>query len=159
MSDPHKDPTVKRPSDPEITPHPQEIPKLDDLKGVLGWVERKKEESKESGKPWGWVMGLLAAVVVFIALAFAAYTAWKKGREVAKLKHKIDVDEEKRKQAEANAEIAEFQGDRERLAHRASELHLEILATKSDIVKAELAREEAHSKIDRVSCWEDIDKL
>ncbi len=154
MGDPNKDPTVKRPSQPEIKP-----PALEDFKGVLGWVEGKKEESKKSGKPWGWVTGLIAAVVVFIALAFAAYTMWKKGQEIAKLKHKIDVDEEAKKQAKVDAKLQKNVLERENLKKEAANLQANINKNTADIAKAELDRKEEQAKINRISSWEDVDQL
>ena len=65
-----------------------------DIDGLLGWVQKQKDKSEKDGKPWSWILALIASLLVFLPLAFAAYGAWKKGREIAKLKHKIDVDEE-----------------------------------------------------------------
>lgn len=146
-------------SDKEKDAAKSDAPNLEDLKGVLGWVQRKKEDSKAKGKPWGWVMGLLAAVVVFIALAFAAYTAWKKGREIAKLKHKIDVDEEEKKQAEADAAIATVSTEVNSLKAKAVRLDIEINDAKAEIKTLEEARVLANKKIDSITSWEDVDNL
>jgi len=160
MSDPNKDPTVKRPSQPMVSsPQPQELPKLDDIKGVLGWVEGKKEESQKEGKSWGWVMGLIMAVIVFIALAYAAYTAWKKGKEIAKLKHKIDVDEELKKQAEADAKIERNKVEVAGLQVEAARLENLIEESKKQIEKLEVERKAEHAKIDKITSWEDVDAL
>jgi septal ring factor EnvC (AmiA/AmiB activator) len=153
MSDPNKDPTVKQPK------QPQEVPKLEDFKGVLGWVQKKKDESKTSGKPWGWIMGLVAAVVVFIALAYAAYTAWKKGREIAELKHKIDVDAEKKKQTEADAKIETNKTIQAELAVEAATLGNLIEETKKQITDLEKDRQAINNKIDKVTSWEELDNL
>lgn len=151
MSDPNKDPTVKKPT--------REVPKLDDFKGVLGWVEKKKEESKKDGKSWGWVGGLAMAVIVFFALAYAAYTAWKKGREIAKLKHKVDVIEEKEQAAKADAKI-----DKNRVAAAGLEVEAERLRNlvtegKRQIRELETERKKLHNKIDKITSWEDVDNL
>ena len=153
MSDPNKDPTVKKPV------QPQEVPKLEDFKGVLGWVQGKKEESKASGKPWGWVVGLLAAVVVFIALAYAAYTAWSKGREIAKLKHKIDIDEEAKHQAEVDQKVQVNAVKRAELEREATNLQASIDEDKKKIRSLETERKKLNAKIDKVTSWEDLDQL
>jgi cell division protein FtsL len=153
MSDPNKDPTVKKPV------QPQEVPKLEDFKGVLGWVEKKKEKAKAEGKPWGWVAGLIAAVLVFFALAYAAYTAWKKGREIAKLKHKIDVDEEKKKAAEADAKIEANLMEKTKLEAEAIKLESSIATDKADILNLEAERKKLNAKIDKVTSWEELDNL
>ena len=146
---------------PEETPkeQPQEVPKLEDFKGVLGWIEKKKDQSKSSGKSWGWITGLAAAVVVFIALAYAAYTAWKKGREIAKLKHKIDVDEEKKIQAESDAKLASVRMDIEHHKAEAITLKDRIAVDKVQIKKLEEERKALNAKIDKITSWEDVDNL
>jgi septal ring factor EnvC (AmiA/AmiB activator) len=139
--------------------HPRELPKIDDFKGVLGWVQKQKEESKAEGKPWGWIVALIASIIVFVSLAIAAYTAWKKGREIAKLKHKIDVDEEKKKQAEADAKLKKQSLARAELEAKALELGTSIEVAKSDIKNLEEERKKLNRKIDRITSWEDLDNF
>jgi len=154
MTDRSEDDTKK------VPPQPQEIPKLEDFEGVLGWVQKKKEESKASGKSWSWLIGLLAAVVVFIALAYAAYTAWKKGREIAKLKHKIDVDEEEKIQAEIDAKKLHPLSNRiNELAEKAKKLEAKVEKGKEEIRKLEEERKKLNNKIDKITSWEDVDSL
>jgi cell division protein FtsL len=133
--------------------------KIDDIKGLLGWIQKEKVKSKESGKPWSWVMALIAAAVVFISLAMAAYQAWKKGREIAKLKHKIDMDEEAKKQAAVSAAVAK---EKDKVKH--AEIKASILESKIDIAKEEIRRLEEerkalNKKIDTITSWEDLDNF
>jgi hypothetical protein len=151
MSDPNKDPTVKKPT--------REVPKLDDFEGVLGWVQKKKEKSKAEGKSWGWVGGLAMAVIVFFALAYAAYTAWKKGKEIARLKHKIDVNEEKKKAAEVDSKVEKNRVKSAELEVEAARLENLIGEGKRQIKKLEAERKAAHNQIDAVTSWEDVDNL
>lgn len=153
MSDPHKDPTV------EVKVDGEKAPSIEDFTGVLGWVERKKEESKKSGEPWGWLMALVAAVVVSISLAYAAYVAWKKGREIAELKHKIDVDEEKKIAAEADAKLATIEEESKKLEKEAKQLQEKIDSAKNDIRKLESDRLAVNTKIDKITSWEDVENL
>jgi len=129
------------------------------LKGVLGWVQTKKETSKEKGKSWGWVVGLITAVLAFIGLAFAAWSAWKKGREIAKLKHKIDVDEEKKIQAGVDAAVADNDEKQNKLLEKANELEHKIDESKLAIIRLEEERKSIHKKIDKITSWEDVDEL
>lgn len=138
---------------------PQELPKLDNVEGVLGWVQAKKEESKKEGNSWGWVIGLIMAIIVFFALAYAAYTAWKKGREIAKLKHKIDVDEEKKKQAQANAKIEKNSLEAANLEKVSNDLQVTIDKLKDQIKKTEAERKKLNNKINTITSWEDVDSL
>ena len=155
VPDKHEDDTKK-----VLEPNPSsKPPALDDIKGLLGWIEGKKEESKSSGKSWTWVMGLIAAAVVFIALAYAAYTAWKQGREIAKLKHKIDVEDEKKQQVEADMKININKEGHAKLVVEAATLGNIIEEGKKQIGELEAERKAINSKIDRVTSWEDVDKL
>jgi hypothetical protein len=132
------------------------------LDGILAAVQKKKDAAKVAGKsskPWGWVVGLILAVLVFIALAFAAWSAWKKGREIAKLKHKIDVDEEKKIQAETELKIALDEDLRKELEKEAIALKVTIDSDKKKIHRLEKERKAAHEKIDAVTSWEDVDAL
>jgi uncharacterized protein HemX len=133
------------------------------LKGLLGWVEKRKTQAKTasgtSSKSWGWVVGLLVAVVVFIGLAIVAFWAWRKGREVAKLKHQIDVDKEKKEQVKVDLKLAKSENERKRLEAKEKELEHRIELRIQDIVELEAARKKAHAKIDAVTTWEDLDNL
>jgi septal ring factor EnvC (AmiA/AmiB activator) len=139
--------------------HHKALPKIEDFKGVLGWVQKKKEESQAQGKPWSWAMALIAAVIVCIALAYAAYVAWKKGREIAKLKHKIDVDEEKKKAAEADAKIEKNKVKAAELEVEAARLTNLINEGKKQIKETEEERKKLHKKIDTITSWEDLDSF
>jgi uncharacterized protein HemX len=135
-------------------------PALEDFKGVLGWVESKKKESQSSGKPWGWLMGLIAALVVFIALSYSAYVAWKKGREIAKLKHKIDVDKEGKTQAEVNSKkLDPLSKEAADLREKAKDLESRIENNKDKIKSLEEERKSLNNKIDKITSWEDLDNL
>ena len=130
------------------------------LKGILALVEEKKAAAKATdtpATPWGWVAGLIIAVLVFVALAFVAWDAWKKGREIAALKHKVDLDEEKKAQAEADAQVAKAEEERKRLEGKAEALNTKIKSDKLKLVELEKERKAAHDKIDLVTTWEDLD--
>lgn len=135
------------------------------LDGILGWIEQKKAVAQQpvsqtsTAKPWGWVLGLIAAVLVFLALAFAAWQAWKKGREIAKLKHELDKKKEEERQARVNAELSKLSSEREKYEKEAAAIKDRIEDTKKDLVKLEAERVAAHDKIDKVTKWEDVDRL
>lgn len=134
----------------------------DTLKGVLGWVQKEKAQAKTAGKggsPWGWVVGLILAAIIFFALAFLAWRAWKKGREIAKLKHQIDVDKEKKRQAEVDAKLTSLEEKRKRLEEDARSLEVDIKEAKDEVAKLETERREAHATIDAVTTWEDVDAI
>ena len=135
------------------------------LDGILGWVEKRKSvaqqpiSSTSTAKPWGWVLGIIAAVLIFLALAFAAWQAWKKGREIAKLKHELDKRREEERQARVNAELSKLSSEREKYEKEAEQIRERIQETKGGILKLEAERLTAHAKIDKVTKWEDVDLL
>lgn len=144
---------------------PKEDPKEEvrkTLKGILALVEKKKAAAKTSAspsKPWGWVMGLILTVLVFVALAFAAWQAWKKGREIAKLKHKIDVDVEARMRAAVQAKLKSSKEEQARVKREALALRIAIEKDREKIKKLEEERKAIHAKIEAVTSWEDLDNL
>jgi len=161
MADDEKD-LIKEAEKTDLT-NPESVKKT--LDGILGWVEKKKAVAQEpvsqtsTAKPWGWVLGIIAAVLVFLALAFAAWQAWKKGREIAKLKHELDKRKEEERQARVNAELAKLSSEREKYEKEAEQIRERIQETKGDILKLEAERLSAHAKIDKVTKWEDVDLL
>jgi len=145
---------------------------LDDVKSikttldsVLKWIEEKKHAAKEplaqtsTAKPWGWVLGLIAAVLVFVALAFAAWQAWKKGREIAKLKHERDKRLEEDRQAKVNAELAKLESERTRYKLESEDIKEDIKEIDKTLEDMEKARLAIHEKIKNVTKWEDIDEI
>lgn len=129
------------------------------LSGIAGWVQTKKEESAKAGTPWGWVTAAIASLLAFVALAFMAWDAWKKGREIAALKHKVDVDEELKKQAEINAKISTEQHKVDAQQVYAKEMEKQIDSVKKEIAEIEKERLLIHEKIDKVTNWNDLDKF
>jgi len=129
------------------------------LDGLLGVVQTKKEESQKSGTPWGWVAAAIASILAFVGLAFAAYDAWKKGREIAKLKHEIDVQEEMKIQAEIRVKLATEEKLQKAQTLIVEQLAKQIAQTKAQILLVEQERQAVHAKIDKVTSWADIDKL
>ena len=135
------------------------------LDSILGWVEQKKAAAQQplaqtsTAKPWSWVLGIIAAILVFLALAFAAWQAWKKGREIAKLKHELDKKKEEERQAKVNVELSKLESERKKYEAEAAELQGKINDTKEDIAELEAERKAIHAKIDKVTKWEDVDRL
>lgn len=129
------------------------------LDGLLGVVQAKKEESQSSGTPWGWITAAIATILAFIGLAFAAYDAWKKGREIAKLQHEADVQAEAKVRAEIDAKLATEASTQKAQQMVAEQMAKQIESTKAQILLVEEERKAAHAKIDKVTSWVDVDKL
>ena len=129
------------------------------LDGLLGWIQDKKTQSEVSKTPWGWLMGSIAAILVFVCLAFLAYSAWNKGKKMAQLLHKVDVDAEAKKKAELDAKISksvEFISAQEEFIKR---MDKQIAKTGEEIRILEKERLNLTEKIDKVTSWADLDDL
>ena len=135
------------------------------LDGILGWVQKKKAEAESpatnttKASPWGWVVGLVVAVLIFFALAFLAWRAWSKGREIAKLKHELDLRKEEEEKAKVNAALEANNKKRRTLESKAASLTTTVARIKEDIKRAEDERTLAHSTIDEITSWEDVNKI
>lgn len=135
------------------------------LNSVLVWVEKRKTIAQQetttatTAKPWSWVLGLVAAVLVFLALAFAAWQAWKKGREIAKLKHEIDKKKEEERKLKVNKELSGLESEIVYYDKICGEIQKNIDIAKLKIVKLEDERKAVHEKIDKITKWEDIDLI
>lgn len=154
----------------EQPPIPKEEPKTVEevtktLDGILGWVQKKKAQAEDpqtnvtKKTPWGWVVGLVVAVLIFFALAFLAWRAWKKGREIAKLKHELDLKKEEERKVKINAQLEKNNKERRKLESRAVSLTASVDKIKADLHRAEEERRLAHKTIDEITSWEDVDKI
>jgi hypothetical protein len=129
------------------------------LNGIVAWVQTKKEESKKQGSPWSWLTAVLVSFLAIISMALMAYEAWKKGMEVAKLKHKVDVTEELKKQAEINSKISAETDKVEAQKAFAKEMEKQIDSLLKEIDDTEKERLLIHKKISKVTSWEGIDSF
>jgi uncharacterized protein HemX len=122
---------------------------LDQLKGLVA------KNKKESGGGKSWVGTLIIIAVVLVGIAIWSWISFRRGRELAKLRHeknkakilkeKAEVD---RKVAEGDAAIAEKQKSID-----AAEDRLQVI--EADI-RAEEARYEADMRaIDSIRSWRD----
>jgi len=129
------------------------------LDGILGAIQAKKEESQKSGTSWSWVTAAIASILAFIGLAFAAYDAWKKGREIAQLKHEKDLAEEAKQKAIIEEKLTQDQIRQKSHQFLISNLESKIATLNTAIGNAEIQRKDIHNKIDKVTSWADFDSL
>lgn len=148
-----------------MSPEEQEtkpsIPEM--LSGLMGWIEQRKESAQvplnQTGKPWSWITGIIMVLAVVVGVTIMAWRAWKRGKEIATLRHQIDVDQEARHQAKVNAKFEENADFREALIESSRRLTEKIEENKDGIVKLESERRRIHSELNHVTSWEDVDAL
>ena len=149
--------------DPESLETKEDIEKA--LDGILGWVQEKKALAEDpktvttKSSPWGWVGGVGVAVLVFFALAFLAWRAWSKGREIAKLKHEMDVKKEEETKAKINSLLEANKQQRKQLESKAASLASAVERIKGELKVAEDERKLAHETINKITSWEDVDSI
>ena len=134
------------------------------LKGILGWVQKEKQNptpprKSKSGKLWGWVVGIFISILVFFSLAIVAWKAWKRGKEIAKLKHQVDVNEEKKRWLLIDRKLDQNRENQSKMDEEILSVRHEIEEAKIKIGRAERERVLAHKTIDKISSWADVDHL
>lgn len=127
---------------------------MDDLTGILAWVQKQKEANKD--KPWGWTEAIVVGVIVLVAMAASAFSAWLKGREIAKLQHQIDVEEELRLQQEAKLKREQIEARQELIQQEIDVREDNIRTALENIDKLEQERILAHQKIEKITNWNSI---
>jgi hypothetical protein len=137
----------------------KETPKLEDFKGILSWLEKKKTTDTKSGSPWGWITGLIAAAIAFFSIAIFTYKAWKKGREVAALKHRLDVMKEEKERNKADKVLQKEASDRAKIDESIELVQNIIDNTKEEMKIAKEEHNKAVEKIKAIKSWDEVDKL
>jgi hypothetical protein len=134
-------------------------PDISDFKGILSWLKEKKTSDKKKGSPWGWVTGLIAAAIAFFSIAIFTYKAWAKSREVAALKHRLDVMEEEKERSEADKEFQKEASDRAKIDESIELVQHIIDNTKEEMKIAKEEHNKAVEKIKAIKSWDEVDKL
>ena len=124
------------------------------LKRLAGIVQDGKKEVKNDNL--GWLKGLLTSLVVILVVAAFAYSAWKSGKERAKLLHEKDVQKEKAHQALIDAELAESQERYEELLEKRRQIVGQIALIELEIEKLTVNYDEARDKLSRITDWSDL---
>lgn len=115
----------------------------------------KITDAKKSGKL---VAILVAAAMSLIAILVLFFMLRRQGRELAKLKHEKNVNEERVKQAEANAEIAENQASFETSIEDARQAEATVVDLEDKIVVLQQSLADKKEAIQALSTWEDVSK-
>lgn len=117
----------------------------------------QNEKEKES-KNTGWVAPVVVGVLVLLMAAFFGFFAWRKGRELAKLKHEKDVADEEALQAAADARLAQDQAERDEAAQRLTDAAQRVQELEERIAESKEKYEETRKQLDRITNWDDVDQ-
>lgn len=128
------------------------------------WVQEQKgdvasiKNQKTPENPWPWLIGFGITVVIFFGLSILSLVLWKKGREVAKLKHQQDVVREEREQLKSQMRLEELEKRKEIIKNTIRKKAASIIENDSKIAKLEKERQRIKEKIDAITSWEDVDR-
>lgn len=124
------------------------------LKRLAGIVQDSKKEVKDDKLDW--LKGLLTSLVVILVVAAFAYSAWKAGKERAKLLHQRDVEKEKAHQALIDAELAESEQRYEELLDARRHIIGQIALIELKVEELTKDYNEARSKLNSITDWSDL---
>jgi len=144
-------PTVEKTQPPPI-PEDAEKKALDQLGS---WV---KSQGKKTTGAKGWLWGLLVGAIALATVAFFYYRAWQRGKELAKLKHARDVQQQEQQRENIDMQLAADEAQKKRLLGQA-ELREKAISAINDEIQAVQARKERDAKdIDAIRSWRDFDR-
>lgn len=102
----------------------------------------------------GWISTLVTLVVALVMGAIAVYAAWKSGKEVARLRHEKDVEEENRREAELHSATQGLQEERLLALRKAAEHRARVDQLNGQIAVVEAQRQSRLAQIDQITSWE-----
>ena len=146
-------------ADNEKEPKLEELPIDKQFESIVQWIQKEKEQSQKTNSSQNWIFAVIAAILVFIILAITAFSAWIKGKEVAKMLHNLDLEKEKKIQNEINQKVTVETEKQKVLENEAKEISDKIDSIKIQMNNREKERISLCNKIDSITSWEQFDKL
>jgi len=125
---------------------------------MLNFIQKLKEK-KQDGGTFKWVYGLVAIVLVVVAVAGLSWYINKRGRELAKLKHEKDVRLEEAKQATAAAKALKIKKQKDAKLAEAKKARAEAAKLRKEMKVLDKQNEEAHNIINALKDWDDVEKF
>jgi peptidoglycan hydrolase CwlO-like protein len=125
---------------------------------IVGWLATLKSKANSSSAIKKWILYMVVAIVAFFALAWLSNRAFRQWRELAELKHKMDVLKEEKHQAEVAKKSAQIKEKIDELdvsiQRKQAEIDLVDDSIRSLNEKWELERE----KITALNDWDSLDQ-
>lgn len=140
-------------SEEDITkPNQPPEPNTKTTVGQVGdWV--KNQDGKTN-----WVWGLIVSAVGLAVVAFMYWRSWKKGHELAQLKHARDVQEQEKRQTFVRIGVESNKATVDKLMGVVAERKAEIQAIDQAIEQVEKRREADVKEIAAIRNWRDFDR-
>lgn len=131
--------------------------RLDELIDKLTTRNKEVQEKKQSG-PWGWVVGLVVALISLVGIGVAMYLASRRAKELAEAKTKIEQDkvDQDQKAHEVKKETRRIK--RLALLVRLKKKEREIQDSQAMLKKAEEEHAVRAKKIKNLNAWSEINE-
>lgn len=123
------------------------------LRGVIQEQKDKEEEGSSS-----WVGALVVSILVILFTAIMGFVAWRRGREMARLKHERAKAEEEAHQARVAADLAEDATEQADALDQAEQLMGRVEELKRERRRLEEEHAAAMDQLKEVTSWDDIDR-
>lgn len=131
--------------------------KLDELIAKLTQNNKEVQEKKESG-PWGWVVGLVIALISLVGIGVAMYLVNKRAKELAEAKTKIEQDKVDQDQKAHEAQ-KEFNLRKRNALMAQLEVHKHVIQkSEAALEAAAKAHAERKKKIENLNAWSEINE-
>ena len=131
--------------------------RLDELIAKLTTRNKEVQAKKQSG-PWGWVIGLVIALISLVGIGVAMYLANRRAKELAKAKTKIEQDKVNQDQKAHEAKKETHLGRRKDLLVSLMKKERKIQDSQRTLEEAEAAHAERAKKIKNLNAWSEINE-
>lgn len=136
----------------------QDLDKLkDSIDQLIATINEKKQVEK-TGQSNNWVVTLVLSVFVVLLTAVFGFLAWRKGKEVAKLKHAAARAEEDKHQASVDLALKENSDLRDAALQAAAAAEQEAQRLQEALAKANEEHAEAIRSLESIVSWDDVDR-
>lgn len=125
--------------------------------GLISWFNKQGNKQENRSTPWKWVVGIAVAAIAMLALSYLYLKEYLKKKEYAKLKHEVDVAEQKKHATELKLDIEENYTKIQEYSSTIDELDVKIqeIDEKLEVLDTELTKEVI--KINAIKNWEEMD--
>jgi len=130
--------------------------KLDELIKSITNRNKEVQTKKEDGGVWGYITAIVLALISFITMAYAAYLANKRAKELAAARTELEQLKVDLAQKEHEAQVAKEKADQESLTADRQLLAAIIEARDKDLKRLETAHAERQKKLEGLKSWEEI---
>lgn len=133
---------------------------LDKLKTAIDQLIETVNENKEStkkGKSNNWIVALVIGIFAFLLTAVFGFLAWRRGKEVAKLKHAAALADEAKHQASIDLELSANKEERDKALEAAAMAEQQAHALQEALARANGDHARAIQTLEAIISWDDVD--